>query len=295
VTRRTGTRIDIDSSAMPTLLISTAELAAHLDDPAFAIVDVRHDLAQPDTMGESQYRAAHIPGARFAHMDRDLAAAKTGRNGRHPLPSPEACAALFGRLGIDASKQVVAYDAGGGMYAPRLWWMLRWLGHDAVAVLDGGFAKWVREGRPTNAAIPAPRPATFAVRGVDRTFAAADVLASLADRSLMLIDARGAERFRGEVEPLDPVAGHVPGAVNRPYLQNLEPDGTFKSPEKLRTEFASIVGATSAPKIVNMCGSGVSACHNMLAMELAGIAGTKLYPGSWSEWCADPSRPVARG
>ena len=280
---------------MHTTLISTGELAAHLDDPSFVIVDVRHDLAQPDTLGESQYRASHIPGARFAHIDRDLSAPKTGKNGRHPLPSPEACAALFGRLGIDAGKQVVACDAGGGMYAPRLWWMLRWLGHDAVAVLDGGFAKWVREGRPVTAEISDVHPTTFPIRRVDRTVGAADVLASLADRSLIVVDARGAERFRGDVEPLDPVAGHIPGSVNRPYTLNLEPDATFKSGENLRAEFASVVGEVPASRIVNSCGSGVSACHNLLAMEIAGMSGSLLYPGSWSEWCADPSRPVARG
>jgi len=278
-----------------TTLIGSADLAAHLDDPSFAIVDVRHDLAQPDTLGESQYRAAHIPGARFAHMDRDLAAPKTGKNGRHPLPSPEECAALFGRLGIAADTQVVAYDAGGGMYAPRLWWMLRWLGHDAVAVLDGGFAKWTREGRPTTAAVPAARPATLAIRRVGRALSSDDILASLPQRSLTLLDARGAERFRGDVEPLDPVAGHIPGAINRPYTQNVEPDGTFKSAAKLRAEFESVVGTTPATVIVNTCGSGVSACHNLLAMEIAGMPGSLLYPGSWSEWCADASRPVARG
>ena len=280
---------------MFTTLISTTDLAAHLDDPSFVIVDVRHDLSQPETWGESQYRAAHIPGARFAHMDRDLSAPKTGKNGRHPLPTPEACAALFGRLGIDASKQVVAYDSGGGMYAPRLWWMLRWLGHDAVAVLDGGIGKWMREGRPVTATVPESRPATFPIRRVGRALSAAEVLASLHDRSLRIVDARGAERFRGEVEPLDPVAGHIPGAVNRPYTQNVEADGTFRKPEALRAEFAAVVGDAAPSTIVNVCGSGVSACHNLLALEIAGIAGTTLYPGSWSEWVADPSRPVATG
>jgi thiosulfate/3-mercaptopyruvate sulfurtransferase len=280
---------------MHTTLIQTADLAAHLDDPSFVIVDVRHDLAQPEAWGETQYRAGHIPGARFAHMDRDLSAPKTGKNGRHPLPSPEACAALFGNLGIDASKQVVAYDSGGGMYAPRLWWMLRWLGHDAVAVLDGGIAKWMRERRSVTPEVPAVRPVRFTIRRVGPTVSAGDILASLGGHSLTLVDARGAERFRGEVEPLDPVAGHIPGAVNRPYTQNLEPDGTFKKPEALRAEFASVVGETPTSRIVNLCGSGVSACHNLLAMELAGINGTVLYPGSWSEWVADPARPVALG
>ncbi|MEO8676110.1 MAG: sulfurtransferase [Casimicrobiaceae bacterium] len=280
---------------MLTLVISTADLAARLDDASYVILDVRHDLAKPDTLGESQYAAGHIPGAQFVHLDRDLSAPKTGKNGRHPLPSPEATSALFGRLGIDGSKQVVAYDSGGGMYAPRLWWMLRWLGHSAAAVLDGGIAKWVREGRPTTTDVVKPTPATFAIRNVERTLAAADVLANLADRSLMLIDARGAERFRGDVEPIDPVPGHIPGSINRPYTQNLEPDGTFKSGAKLRAEFDGVVGNSPPERIVNTCGSGVSACHNLLAMELAGIQGTLLYPGSWSEWCSDAARPIARG
>jgi len=279
---------------MYTTLISTSELAAHLDDPALVIVDVRHDLAQPD-LGELQYRAGHIPGARFAHMDRDLSAAKTGKNGRHPLPTPEAAAALFGRLGIDASKQVIAYDAGGGMYAPRLWWMMRWLGHDAVAVLDGGIGKWMREGRRVTTEVPRVESATFPLRRVGHAVSAADVLVSLRDRSLKLIDARGAERFRGEMEVIDPVAGHIPGAINRPYTQNVEADGTFKTPAALRAELAPIVGDTATSKVVNVCGSGVSACHNLLAMEIAGIRGTTLYPGSWSEWVADPARPVATG
>jgi thiosulfate/3-mercaptopyruvate sulfurtransferase len=280
---------------MYSTLISTALLATHLDDPSFVIIDARHDLMQADSWGETQYAAGHISGARFVHMDRDLSGPKTGKNGRHPLPSPEAAAALFGRLGIDASKQVVAYDQGGGMYAPRVWWMLRWLGHDKVAVLDGGIAKWVRERRALTNASPDPQPMTFAIRRVEPTLAAADVLASLGDRALMLVDARGAERFRGEVEPIDPVAGHIPGAVNRPYTQNVEQDGTFKSAARLRSEFETIVGNTPAARIVNLCGSGVSACHNMLAMEIAGLRGSRLYPGSWSEWCADTSRPVARG
>jgi thiosulfate/3-mercaptopyruvate sulfurtransferase len=280
---------------MHSTLISTAELAAHLDDPTFVIVDVRHDLAQPDTWGETQYRAGHIPGARFVHMDRDLSAPKTGRNGRHPLPSPEACAALFGRLGIDAGKQVVVYDSGGAMYAPRLWWMLRWLGHDAVAVLDGGIAKWTRERRPVTREIPSVSPATFAIRGVGPTVSADDVLANLGKGSLTLVDARGAERFRGDVELIDPVAGHIPGSVNRPYTENVLPDGTFKKPDALRDEFATVIGTVAPATIVNTCGSGVSACHNLLAMELAGITGTQLYPGSWSEWCSDPARPIARG
>ena len=276
-------------------LISTTDLAAHLDDPAYVIIDVRHDLAQPDTWGEAEYGRAHLPGARFVHVDRDLAARKSGTNGRHPLPATNTCAALFGRLGIDATKQVVVYDQGSTMYAARCWWMLRWLGHAAVSVLDGGFAVWTREGRPVTATMPAFAPATFTVRGVETTVDAATVAASLASRSLFLVDARGRERFRGDVEPLDPVAGHIPGAVNRPYLQNFNPDGTYKSASDLRAEFSTLVAGHANAEIVHYCGSGVSACHNVLAMEHAGLGRTRLYPGSWSEWCADTLRPVARG
>jgi len=280
---------------MYSTLISTADLAARLDDPALVILDARHDLMQPETWGEAEYRAGHIPGARFVHVDHDLSAPKTGTNGRHPLPPPATAAATFGRLGIDAGKQVVAYDQGGGMFAARLWWMLRWLGHDAVALLDGGFAKWTRERRPVTTATPAARPTTFAIRHVGATASADDVLASLADHSLTLVDARTPERFRGETEPMDPVAGHIPGALNRPYAQNLTADGTWKSAAQLREEFGALLAATPPDKVVNHCGSGVTAGHNILAMEIAGLAGSRLYPGSWSEWVADPARPVARG
>jgi thiosulfate/3-mercaptopyruvate sulfurtransferase len=280
---------------MHTTLISTADLAAHLDDPSLVIVDVRHDLAQPDAWGESEYRRAHLPGARFAHLDRDLSAPKSGTNGRHPLPGPEACCTVFGRLGIDATKQVVAYDQGSSMYAARLWWMLRWLGHERVAVLDGGFAAWTREGRPVTDAVPTADAVRFEPRQSYPTVDAGAVLASLAARSLLVIDARGRERFRGDVDPIDPVAGHIPGAINRPYLDNYTADSTFKSADTLRAEFAALIGGRPADTVVHSCGSGVSACVNLLAMEHAGLGGGRLYAGSWSEWCADPTRPVARG
>jgi thiosulfate/3-mercaptopyruvate sulfurtransferase len=281
---------------MFTTLISTADVAARLGAPDLAIVDVRHDLAQPDAWGEAQYAAGHLPGARFAHLDRDLSAPKTGRNGRHPLPTPGACAALFGSLGISDRTQVVCYDQQSGMYASRLWWMLRWLGHDAAAVLDGGWAKWVAEGRPVATDTPPAGAATFTPRASGMRAVAVDaVAASLASRSLLLIDARAPERFRGETEPLDPVAGHIPGATNRPYAQNLNPDGTFRPAAALRAEFAALVGDRPLDAVVHQCGSGVTACHNQLAMEVAGLVGTRLYPGSWSEWVADPTRPVAAG
>jgi len=278
-----------------TTLISTADLAARLADPALVVIDVRHDLGKPPAWGEEQYRVAHIPGARFASLDRNLAAPKTGRNGRHPLPSPEDAAVRLGQLGIGADTQVVAYDGGSSMVATRLWWMLRWLGHDAVAVLDGGFDKWTREGRPVTAEVPVVKPRELPVRRVGPALAAADVAHAVAERSVTLVDARSPERYRGETEPLDPVAGHIPGARNRPYPRNLNPDQTFKPADVLRSEFAELLGATPLERVVHYCGSGVSACHNMLAMEIAGLPGTRLYPGSWSEWSADPAHPVATG
>jgi len=276
-------------------LISTAELAARLDDASFVIVDVRHDLAQPDSWGEAEYRRAHIPGARFAHMDRDLSAAKTGKNGRHPLPSVDSAAAFFGRLGIDASKQVIAYDQGPGTYAARLWWMLRWLGHRAVAVLDGGYAVWLREGRPVTAEVPSVVPASFTARPTTPPVEVAAVAANLASAAMLLVDARGRERFRGDVEPIDKVAGHIPGSVNRPYTDNMTADGRFKPAAELRADFAAVMRDRAPTAVVHTCGSGVTACHNLLAMEHAGLAGTRLYAGSWSEWSADPARPIARG
>ncbi len=276
-------------------LVSTAALAAMLDDPALVICDVRHDLGRPLAWGEDQFRAGHIPGARFVHLDRMLSAPLTGTNGRHPLPTPEVAAATFAQLGIDGSKQVVAYDQGPGAYAARLWWMLRWLGHDAVAVLDGGFARWSAEKRPLETVDRPFAPAAFAVRKVTPHVNASGVRASIARRTLLLVDARGPERYRGETEPLDPVAGHIPGARNRPFTANLDATGTFKSPAALRAEWDAVLDGTSADLVVHQCGSGVTACHNLLAMEVAGLHGTRLYPGSWSEWCADPSRPMVKG
>jgi thiosulfate/3-mercaptopyruvate sulfurtransferase len=285
----------IEAPPMFTTLITPAALADQPSDAALVVVDVRHDLARPERWGEDQYRAAHIPGARFAHIDRDLSAPKTGSNGRHPLPAPAVAAALFGRLGIAPGTQVVAYDQGNGMFASRLWWMLRWLGHDAVAVLDGGFERWTREGHPVSVDVPPPAQATFVAGAVRPTASAAEIERALAGTALTLVDARVPERYRGDVEPLDPVAGHIPGARNRPFPGNVNTDGTFKAADVLRREFAALLGATPPERVVHYCGSGVTGCHNVLAMEIAGLTGTRLYPGSWSEWCADSSRPVATG
>ena len=276
-------------------LISTAELAAHVDDPSWVVVDVRHDLMQPEHWGEEQYRAGHLPRAHFAHLDRDLSAPKTGRNGRHPLLAPAAAAEFFGRLGIDAQTQVVAYDQAGGMYASRLWWMLRWLGHDAVAVLDGGYDKWARENRGVSTALPDVQPAPFVIGTPLPTVSVQQVLDRLPSHQQFIMDARAPERYRGEVEPVDPVAGHITGAHNWPYSRNLNPDGTFKSKAALAAGFAEFLGPTPPAHIVHQCGSGVTACHNILAMTHAGYPPTALFPGSWSEWVADPSRPVAKG
>ena len=276
-------------------LIGTEALARRVGDPRLVIVDVRHMLADPEHWGEREYAKGHLPGAVFAHVDRDLSAPKTGRNGRHPLPTPEAAAEVFGRLGIEASTQVVAYDQDNGMYAARLWWMLRWLGHEAVAVLDGGYALWVREGRAIETATPRPARTRFAPRAVLPTVSATGIAASLPRHALVLLDARGAERYRGDVEPLDAVAGHIPGAINRPYTRNVGHDGRFRPAHELREEFEGMLHGRPAEDLVHYCGSGVSACHNVLAMAIAGYPLTRLYPGSWSEWSADPKRPVARG
>jgi thiosulfate/3-mercaptopyruvate sulfurtransferase len=270
-------------------LVSTEELAAH---PEWRVFDCRHDLAQP-ALGEQQYLEAHIPGALFAHMDRDLSAAKTGKNGRHPIPEARTFLAWMGRQGLKPTDQVVCYDGGPGAMASRLWWMLRWAGHETVAVLDGGLAKWQREGRPVTAEVPAITAGTYPGK------ARASMLASLplVEKKLKraaLLDARAPARYRGEQEPIDPVAGRIPGAKNRFHNENLTPEGTFKKPELLREEFEKILSGRNANEVINYCGSGVTACHNALAMEIAGLTGSRVYIGSWSEWSADPSRPISR-
>jgi thiosulfate/3-mercaptopyruvate sulfurtransferase len=277
-----------------TTLISTEALAQHLDDPDLVVVDCRHNLTEP-AAGQNAYAKAHIPGAHFLHLDRDLSGITTGRNGRHPLPEVNALAAALGRIGIDASKQVVAYDQNFGMWASRLWWSLNWLGHERVAVLDGGVDKWVAEGRPLTSELPVERTATFVPRPSATTVSAEEILRHLGGGGMTVLDARAPERYRGDMEPLDPVAGHIPGAINRPYTMNLTAQGTFKAAEALRREFEAQLAGRAPGSIVHQCGSGVTACHNLLAMSIAGLQGSRLYPGSWSEWCADASRPVARG
>lgn len=278
-----------------TALITTAELAEHLDDPSWTVIDCRFSLADP-AAGERAYRQGHLPAARHAHLDRDLSAPITAGSGRHPLPEREKLAAALGAWGVVANGQIVAYDDAGGAFAARLWWLLRWLGHDRVAVLDGGWGRWLREGRPLTADEPARRPTVFTARPPLLTWMRSEeVQAALAQCAIRLVDARTAERFGGEIEPIDPVAGHVPGAINHPFQDNLAPDGRFLPADELRRRFARRLGRVRPERVVHMCGSGVTACHNLLAMERAGLTGSRLYAGSWSEWIRDPRRPVAKG
>ena len=272
-------------------LVSAAELEKNLAH--WRVFDCRHDLAKP-ALGEQQYRESHIPGALFAHLERDLSGKKTGKNGRHPLPEPVEFEKWLEKTGLAPKDQVVCYDGGNGSMAARLWWMLRWIGHDKVAVLDGGFAKWTKEGRPVTIDVPLFTPLNYPIK--PRKEMTADVAAL--EKNLgrqFLLDARAPARYRGEQEPIDPVAGRIPGAKNRFNSDNLSAAGTFKSPAELKKDFAAVLGRTSPSEVIHYCGSGVSACHNLLAMEIAGLKGGKLYAGSWSEWSADPKRPQERG
>lgn len=287
---------------LPTPLIDAATLAEHLSAPDAAarpvLIDCSFDLADP-AAGERDHRQTHLPGAHHLHLDRDLAdpAAAQGRSrGRHPLPTREAFAATVGRLGITPASAVVVYDRQDGAFAARAWWMLRWLGHDRVAVLDGGLTAWVASGGALAAEVPVARaapPYPLVAASPMPTVDAGALQAALG--RVRLVDARAAPRFRGEVEPLDPVAGHIPGALNRPYKDNLDAQGRFLGADALRAAFEPLLAGQPPGAVVHQCGSGVTACHNLLAMEAAGLRGAVLYPGSWSEWCADPARPVARG
>lgn len=277
-----------------TTLITPAALAAKLSDPDWLIADCRFELGKPD-VGRDAWQAGHIPGAIHADLERDLSAPVTAATGRHPLPPPEELAATLSRFGIGERTQVVCYDSGSGAYAARLWWILRYLGHDAVAVLDGGFAAWVEEGRPVSTEAVARVPSRFVARlRPGMLVDAAGVAAALA-RGERLVDVRGAERFAGTVEPIDAVAGHVPGALNLPYLDNLDARGRFRQPAALAERWRLATGGAAGGDSICMCGSGVTACQQLLALETAGITGARLYAGSWSEWIRDPSRPVARG
>lgn len=273
-------------------IVGVDELLAHLQDPAWRIVDCRH-LLQDFDAGRRMYEAAHIPGAFYASGEDDLAGPKSGSNGRHPMPDAERFAAFLRDLGVNGDTQIVAYDAGADMWAARFWYVCRYIGHEAVAVLDGGFAAWVGTNKPISAQVPS-RPGNGTIQARPRAELAvnsADVLQSLNGNAFTLVDARGADRFQGQNETVDPVGGHIPGAINRPFRTNYTgPFGQFKSRGELRSDFDAL--GVPPERIVNQCGSGVSAAVNLLAMEIAGLSGSRLYPGSWSEWCADPSRPM---
>ncbi len=278
-----------------TTLVDTDTLARHLEDPRWVVFDCRFTLSDPEA-GRRAYAQGHIPGARYAHLEEDLCAPVGPRTGRHPLPDPALLARKLGDWGVEAGKQVVVYDDSFGAMAARLWWLLRWLGHEAVALLDGGFPKWQREGRPVTAAPPRPTPARFLARPRDELWVDSDFVArAIRDHAYLILDARAEERFRGEVEPLDKVAGHIPGALNRPYEDNLDLTGEFLAEEVLREDYRAQLGQVPPERVIVMCGSGVTACHNLLAMEHAGLKGARLYAGSWSEWITDPNRPVAKG
>ncbi len=310
---------------MPTTLIEPAELAASIERPDWVIVDCRFDLANPE-WGRGVYAQSHIPGAFYADLDRDLSGPTGPRTGRHPLPALESLAAAFGRWGIeggaiaraalgggataraasdsagpDRHTQVIAYDQANGAYAARLWWLLRWAGHPLVAVLNGGFAAWQRAGLPVSADpptraarqfVPEPKAGSL-VEAAQLERMVAD--GSLASGRTALVDARGADRFAGHNETLDPVAGHIPGARNHPFTGNIDAHGHFLAAPELRRRWQERLGSTAPADTIAMCGSGVTACHNLLAMEVAGLGGAQLYAGSWSEWIRDPGRPVARG
>ena len=274
-------------------LIDVDTLADRIADPKWRVVDCRHDLGNPE-FGASAYADAHLPEAAFMHVDRDLSGPMTGRNGRHPLPDPDQLAKRLGEIGIDRDTQVVAYDDGAGMYAARLWWSLRWLGHDRVAVLNGGFRAWCDRGLPLSVELPKAVSCRF-VRGQgDVPVTVEEIEARLGQPGWLLVDARGPDRFRGQNETLDPVGGHIPGAVNHFFRDNLDEQGLFRPADDLRVRLLAVLNGHAPDTVVHQCGSGVTACHNLLAMEYAGLHGSRLYAGSWSEWCADPSRPIAR-
>ena len=274
-------------------LISVQDLHANLQNPDWVIVDCRFSLANP-SQGASLYRHGHLPDARYAHLDNDLSARITDVTGRHPLPDVRVLVEKLGEWGISNHTQVVVYDDACGAMAARLWWLLRWLGHEKVAVLDGGIAHWQKK-YPLTTALPQIKPVTFRPYLNDSLrLNARQVENALAQKSICLVDARTPERYHGEIEPIDPVAGHIPYAKNRSFQANLTAEGLFLSPEKLRAEFIALAGETAVENVVHYCGSGVTACHNVLAMEYAGLKGSKLYAGSWSEWIRNKNRGVSK-
>lgn len=275
-----------------TTLISASDLLPHVAQANWIVLDCRHDLMDPQA-GRSAFDGGHLPGAQFASVDTALADKQAG-GGRHPLPSRESFLATLRSWGVNDDSQVIAYDAHGGMYAARLWWMLRWIGHDAVAVLDGGLPAWMAAGGAlSTAGVNKPTGNLRGRASAVNSVTVADLVANLANGTNQVVDARAPDRFRGENETIDPVGGHIPGAANRFFKDNLQADGRFKPAAQLQAEWRGVIDVPA--EAIMQCGSGVSACHNLLALEIAGLPGAALYPGSWSEWCTDPARPVATG
>lgn len=278
-------------------LIETETLAAHIEDPDWVVFDCRSSITDPEA-GPSAYATGHIPGARHIHLERELSGPVTPESGRHPLPDPRRLAGILGRAGVGARSQVIAYDDANGAYAARLWWLLRWLRHPYAAVLNGGWQQWLKENRPvsTAAATRAAKEFPFSATAEGTTMPTVEVLELVRGRKRgLLFDARAAVRYHGDAETVDSVAGHIPGAINLPFADNVDEDGRFKCPAELRRRFEQALAGIRPEQTVFMCGSGVTACHNLLAMEIAGLKGGRLYPGSWSEWIRDSTRPVARG
>jgi thiosulfate/3-mercaptopyruvate sulfurtransferase len=278
---------------VPAVLIDAETLAGRIGEASLRLVDCRFALNDPAS-GEVAWRTSHLPGAVYAHLDRDLSGPHAPGAGRHPWPSAAAFTDWLGRSGISPGDRVVAYDGGDGAYAARLWWMLQCLGHREVAVLDGGFARWTALGLPVEATAPTPVSTTYTGEFDRSRLVDAVAIAARVAAGERLIDARAAERFRGEVEPIDRVAGHVPGARNRPYAANLR-DGRFRPASELAAEFAALLDGVPPERTIAMCGSGVTACHHLLAMAHAGMPGARLFTGSWSGWIEDPDRPIATG
>lgn len=278
------------------MLLDSTTLLQNISRYDWVVFDCRHDLTD-QLRGERLYREGHLPAAFHAPLETALSGLKTGVNGRHPLPEADAFAAFLSDHGITSETQIVAYDDVGGQYAARLWWLARWIGLTRVAVLDGGLPKWIADGNPVSTETPALRPKGSVAARPDSAMvrSSADVLTGLTNNSSCIVDARAPERFRGEVEPIDLVAGHIPTAINRFFKTNLNSDLTMRPPAELRRDFDALLGQWRPEQVIHQCGSGVTACVNLLAMEHAGICGSRLYVGSWSEWSAAPSRPIARG
>jgi len=274
-------------------LISTQIAQDNLDNPKWCLFDCRYELTNPEKK-KKEYSESHIPGAFYVDMNKDLAAPHVaGKTGRHPLPLVDDLAMKFSAMGIDNSIQVAVYDDAGGSHAARLWWMLRWLGHDAVTVIDGGWSSWIKEERPVSSKVVIPAAKKFiASPRLNWTVTADEILKELNKPETCILDARSGQRFRGVNEKFDPVAGHIPGAHSAPFNDNLNENGNWKSKSELRHKFENLLNGSLAEEAVSYCGSGITACHNLLAIYHAGLGNSRLYPGSWSEWITNPDRPI---